>query len=153
MLYTDDCRIMMWLAGAISRLGNEVDAAVRRAAESKYGDDQLLVEEALEPWLKEQVDTHTYSFKNAVLGWVDGYCEPLYIAEHTKGKLSFEDLDERGRAASILFERVSALHSMCQNSIPNSKLVEKQFFQESSTDFIEMIKALGGLGAAPEGAD
>ena len=50
MLYTDDCRIMMWLAGAISRLGNEVDAAVRRAAESKYGDDQLLVEEALVPF-------------------------------------------------------------------------------------------------------
>lgn len=153
MLYTDDCRIMMWLAGAISRLGNEVDAAVRRAAESKYGDDQLLVEEALAPWLKEQVDINTYAFKNAVLGWADGYCEPLSIADHTNKKLSFEDLDKRGQAASILFERVLALNYMCKNSIPNSKLVEKQLFQKSSTDFIEMIRALGGLSEAPEGGN
>ena len=151
MLYKDDCRIMMWLSGAISVLGNEVDAAVRRAAESKYGDDQLLVEKALTPWLKQQTEISTYSFRNAVLGWIDGYCEPFAIESHTDGMLSFEDLDKRGQAASVLFERALRMHMMCQNSIPNAKLVEKQIFKESDTDFIELIRALGGLGEVPEG--
>lgn len=140
----------MWIAEAISRLGNEVDAAVRRAAETKYGDDQLLVEEALKPWLEMQTDTDTYYFRNAVLGWEDGYCKPVDIANNTNKMLTFEDLDKKGQAASILFERVMNMKRVIENSIPNAKLMEKHIFKDSDKDFIELVKTLGGLGEAPK---
>lgn len=117
-------------------LGKDVNRAVRKAIETKYDGDQVMIEKSLIPWHEKYGD----------LPYLREYCyAPADLESVTNGFLTLEDLDERGQASFILLQKIQAIRSVSQDSLSNTKLVDDRIFTDNRTELLRMISELSGL--------
>ena len=135
-----DTRVAAWYKYAINALGAEVDASVRRTLD-RVLDDQVLVENALDHWEKYQKDSGGY---NDTKGWQYAQFTGQSISARTNGAITADDLDEEGRIALMLFNRVDDIGLFFQNTITNAKSVDRHMFEDNARDLLDMVAALGG---------